>query len=165
MWTTKRQRCETGLEKNRDRNTRSEWQVGWTPIFSLLKQSIDEEVVIFSFWTGHQKMVKLSWKCEGTNHFLLVRILLSAYGTSNATFLCFSLVGLVEWIIFLIWWLAVKYREGQLHLHGIGRLSYGWRQEGNSVSGSLINPFNESEYIHFKCKHFKNTRILMKSFF
>ena len=84
------------------------------------------------------KMEKLSWKCKGTNHFLLVRILHSAYGTSNATFLCFSLVGLVEWIIFLIWWLAVKYREGQLHLHGIGRISYGWRQEGNSVSGSLI---------------------------
>ena len=65
-------------------------------------------------------MVKLSWKCEGTNHFLLVRILLSAYGTSNATFLCGSLVGLVEWVILLIWWLAVKYREGQFHLHGIG---------------------------------------------
>ena len=86
-------------------------------------------------------MVKLSWKCEGTNHFLLVRILLSAYGTSNATFLCVSLVGLVEWVILLIWWLAVKYREGQLHLHGIGWISYGGRQEGNSVSGSLINPF------------------------
>ena len=34
-------------------------------------------------------MVKLSWKCEGTNHFLLVRILLSAYGTSNLISMCF----------------------------------------------------------------------------
>ena len=32
-------------------------------------------------------------------------------------------------------------------------------------SGSLINPFNEVDYLHFICKHFKKTRILMKSFF